>query len=309
MVKEARRVVSPTPATEVEPADSALNVELVQLQPLFDRFVRHWAIAALSFVLTTTAVFSLTFVVGKRYESVAVVMPVNPEGAGSALRSIVSQFGAIASLAGLDSSFGSMTTSQAVALLQSRELLQRFVEERGLMPVLFDSGLDRWKERVLDDPPTPEDAYRLLRKKVLSVEEDRKTGLVVIRVRWKDPKLAAEWVNELLSRANARARELALRDAQQSIEHLKLEMDRASAVELRQSVAKLIEAQLGKKVLAEVRPDFAFRVLDPALPSDRDHFVSPSRVIFLTVGIGLGVLIAVVLVTLADRSGSRRRQA
>jgi uncharacterized protein involved in exopolysaccharide biosynthesis len=65
-----------------------------------------------------------------------------------------------------------------------------------------------------------------------------------------------------------------------------------------------MEAQLNKKVLAEVRPDFAFRVLDKALPSDLHNFVSPSRKVYLGAGLGLGLVAALLLVLFID---SRRR--
>jgi uncharacterized protein involved in exopolysaccharide biosynthesis len=288
---------------------SVSDTDLIQLQPMFRMFARHWLLAIVTMVLVAGVVFGLSFLMTKRYEASATVMPVSQEGPGSLLRTLASQVGGLAALAGVDASGGSMTASQAVALLQSRELIQRFVTDQNLLPVLFsgqwDSSKGDWKHSITRRPPSLEDAYRLITRRVLSVEEDRRTGLVIIRVTWTDPELAAKWANELLRRANEKARELALRDADQSLVHLKREMDRATAVEVRQSIAALMEAQLNKKVLAEVRPDFAFRVLDTALPSDLDNFVSPSRKIYLGAGLGLGLVAALLLVLFMD---TRRRQ-
>ena len=288
---------------------SASDTDLIQLQPMFRMFARHWLPAITTMFLVAGVVFGVSFLVTKRYEASATVMPVSQEGPGSLLRTLASQVGGLAALAGVDASGGSMTASQAVALLQSRELIQRFVTDQNLLPVLFsgqwDSSKGDWKHSITRRPPSLEDAYRLITRRVLSVEEDRRTGLVIIRVTWTDPELAAKWANELLRRANEKARELALRDADQSLVHLKREMDRATAVEVRQSIAALMEAQLNKKVLAEVRPDFAFRVLDKALPSDLDNFVSPSRKIYLGAGLGLGLVAALLLVLFMD---TRRRQ-
>lgn len=284
------------------------DADVVQLQPIFRMFARHWLLAIGTVVLVAGVVFSVSFLVTKRYEASATVMPVSQEGPGSVLRTLASQVGGLAALAGVDASGGSMTASQAVALLQSRELIQQFVADQNLLPVLFerhwDSRTGDWKPSIRGVPPSLEDAYRLITRRVLAIEEDRRTGLVIIRVTWTDPELSAKWANELLRRANEKARDLALRDADQSLAHLKREMDRTTAVEVRQSIAALMEAQLNKKVLAEVRPDFAFRVLDKALPSDLHNFVSPSRKVYLGAGLGLGLVAALLLVLFID---SRRR--
>jgi uncharacterized protein involved in exopolysaccharide biosynthesis len=287
---------------------SVLDADLIQLQPMFRMFARHWLLAMVTTVLVAGVVFGASFIVTKRYEASATVMPVSQEGPGSMLRSLASQVGGLAALAGVDASGGSMTSSQAAALLQSRELIQQFVADQNLLPVLFsdqwDKGKGDWKPAITGGAPTLEDAYRLITRRVLSVEEDRRTGLVIIRVTWTDPELSAKWANELLRRANEKARDLALRDSDQILEHLRREMDRTNAVEVRQSIAALMEAQLNKKVLAEVRPDFAFRVLDTALPSDLDNFVSPSRTVYLGAGLGLGLGAALLLMLFMD---SRRR--
>lgn len=72
------------------------------------------------------------------------------------------------------------------------------------------------------------------------------------------------------------------------MKYLNGELESASSVELRQSIHRLIEAQVQTIMLANVRQDFAFRVIDPAVVQDADHYVSPRRALLAFMGIVLG---------------------
>jgi uncharacterized protein involved in exopolysaccharide biosynthesis len=125
------------------------------------------------------------------------------------------QLGGIAALAGL--SIGSGDTVEAVATLKSREFAREFIEDHGLLTVLFadewDAAGQRW---LVDDPrdqPDMRDAVRYFHDHILRVSEDRATGLVTLAVEWTDPVAAAEWASVLVNRLNSRMRDRALEEA------------------------------------------------------------------------------------------------
>ena len=44
-------------------------------------------------------------------------------------------------------------------------------------------------------------------KSILSVDEDKKSGLISLSISWKDPEVAAEWANDLVKQLNEQLRE------------------------------------------------------------------------------------------------------
>jgi uncharacterized protein involved in exopolysaccharide biosynthesis len=143
------------------------------------------------------------------------------------------------------------------------------------------------------------DGARHFRDRILTVSEDRRTGLVRLNVEWSDPKAAAEWANELVERANGVTRAWAIDEAMESQKYLRAVLDRTNVLEVRQSINSLIEAELKKEMLATVRVQYSFRVVDQARPSDLDDFVRPRRLLLvmfgLIAGLAAGVVIALVL--------------
>lgn len=229
------------------------------------------------------------------YRSEVLLSPVKEDSGLSALGGLTGQLGGLAALTGV--SIGSdRMKAEAIAVLRSRALAQEFIADNNLIPVLFDPALGH-KAGGLTAParqPTMGDALKLFGEQILDVREDTKTGLVTLRIDWHDRNLAAQWANDLVRRANERMRKTAITEADQSIVYLNREISRTQSVELISAINRLIEAQIKRKTLAIVQPQFAFKVIDPALPADADKRVRPKRTLivlsFALAGLLLGAL-------------------
>jgi uncharacterized protein involved in exopolysaccharide biosynthesis len=138
------------------------------------------------------------------------------------------------------------------------------------------------------------DAFRLF-DRIRSVRQDLETGLVTLRVDWRDPEVAAQWANEIVARANELLRTRAIEEAEQSLEYLNTALHQADNVELRSAISTLMQNQMQSRTFASVRTDFAFRVVDPAVPSDLNKRVSPRRTLMVLGGLIAGFLIGVML--------------
>jgi uncharacterized protein involved in exopolysaccharide biosynthesis len=207
--------------------------------------------------------------------------------------------GGLASLAGLQLG-GSAGKAERIALLKSRGLTEDFIRDKALLTVLFakkwDAANRKWK--VADRKiPTLQRAFKLF-EDMRDVDEDRMTGLVTLTVTWTDREAAAAWANELVARANATARDMAIEEARHTIEYLYKELEATSVLELRQAIYRLIEANINRITVAKARSEYAFRVVDRARPSDADQFVWPRRVLIIVCGLVLGSLLAIVAVVL-----------
>lgn len=189
----------------------------------------------------------------------------------SGLTGMISQLGPLATLAAGSLMGNTDQKSEAVAVLQSRALTNAFVQENDLLPVLF---ADRWdpvaKKWIVD---RPEDVPTLWKaneafKKIRSVVQDNKTGLLTLSITWTDPQLAAKWANELVERANRHMQQRAIADSRRNLKYLNEQATQADSVELRNAIYKLIEREIQQVMLAQGNSEYALRIIDPAVPPE-----------------------------------------
>ena len=258
-----------------------------------------WLVILFATLVLTALGVAAAFGLGKRYEARVVMMPVADSVSGSSLGGLVSQLGGLASLAGVSLS-GDSQKVEAYVMLTSREFTDEFIRDESLMQVLFAKRWDpetrSWRPSLLKRDPTPADAFRTFNRKIRWVDQDRRSGVVTLTVRWKDPEVAARWANELVARVNARMRDRAIQDARRNIEHLQAQYERTPVVSLRETVARVMENEVRREMLATVRTDYAFRVIDPAVAAEPHEFVSPKRARLIAGGFVLGGMFGLLLV-------------
>lgn len=126
------------------------------------------------------------------------------------------------------------------------------------------------------DIPDSENFYRRIRRS-LAIERKPREGLVNVKVRWKDPRVAAEWANAVIADLNTFLRETATAEARQRIAYLNRELDKTSVIQLQKAIYNLIEAETRTIMVAETRVDYAFKVIDPAMPPSPDRPIRPKR--------------------------------
>jgi uncharacterized protein involved in exopolysaccharide biosynthesis len=221
--------------------------------------------------------------------------------------------GGLASLAGLD--MGSNKSAEPIAVLKSRELAGAFIESQDLLPVFFADNWDaagkHWKSPDIKKQPDIRDGIRYFETTVLKVQEDKKTGLIIVAVEWTDAKTAATWANLLVERVNDRMRQRALAEGDSSMRYLKQELAETNIVPLQQSIGRVIETQLQQLILAKSNDEYAFRVIDHAeIPKWRDH---PKSVVIVAAAFLAGGAISVFFlisrhVLRSSRASRRDRQ-
>lgn len=176
---------------------------------------------------------------------------------------------------------GGKEAERTVATLVSNRFTYRFIQKRGLAPDLFPDRWDpetkSWRTprfawlpwgRRESLEPTPQELVRKFASK-RSISLDRQTGLVRIRLDWSSAEGVANLVNAMIEDFNEFSRVRARTEAQEAMEYLAREMSSVDVAELRQSLARLMEEQMTREMMATVQPEFALRVVDPAVAPDR----------------------------------------
>jgi uncharacterized protein involved in exopolysaccharide biosynthesis len=271
----------------------------INLGIMLAEFLKHWRqILAVAIVFGSTALIA-TMLVHPIYRASTTIMPVQDSSNASLLGNLGGQLGGLAALAGVSLDSSSTSKSEALAVLQSRDLISRFIAENDLLPVLFQKDWSSDESKWLAtgaDVPSDEDGYIRFVDAVLEVAEDRSTGIVEVSVEWSSPKLAADWANKLVALANSRMKERAILESEQSIKFLEDILSRTDLVDIRQSLFRVLESQMQQAMLANIRQQYAFTVIDPATPPDSDRYVWPRKLLILLAGLLVGTAAGILLV-------------
>ena len=226
---------------------------------------------------------------------------------GQSAQGLAGQLGALSGLAGLAGmSVGAGNRVEPLAILRSHDFLRRFIIKNRLEPELlpekWDIGKRDWKVLSVGKTFDVRDAVDYFEKHVFRVGEDKKSGLVVLTVDWRDPVVAAAWANAISAEINELTRDQAISEASESINYLKAELAAAPQVALQQSISKLMESQLQTMMLARGRNEYSFKVIDRAEPPKYRFY--PQRLLFALGSLALGGCLAICYVALFPR---RRR--
>jgi uncharacterized protein involved in exopolysaccharide biosynthesis len=246
------------------------------------------------FAAATTALL-VSYILTPIYQAQATLIPAEAAGRFGGLQNL-GELGGLASLAGLNVGTSNSQTTESIAVLKSREFAMTFIREENLLPILFarkwDNNRGAWKVSGADIP-TENDAYKYFDREIRIVSEDKKTGLITLTIEWRDRRAAAFWAAELITRLNKQMRERAIAESDTSIALLKEQLASANIVPLQQSIATLVEAQVKRRTFALVRPDYAFRVIDPPIVPDAKAKIFPKRTLFLVLGFLAGLMLAI----------------
>jgi hypothetical protein len=96
-----------------------------------------------------------------------------------------------------------------------------------------------------------------------------------------------------------RARAIAKSEA--SLGFLQKELAATAVVDTRAAINRLIESQVNQRMLANVTMQYAFRVVDPALPADRDDPVRPKKLLMTAAGVFVGLVFGMLLTIFVRR--------
>jgi uncharacterized protein involved in exopolysaccharide biosynthesis len=240
------------------------------------------------------------------YRAEATLAPATSRESGSPL---ASQLGGAAALVGINLPAGEDggRVNNAMAIMRSRDFIIRFTRETGALVPLFAGKWDSDAQTSLIDPavydeasgewisengePTDLQAYRAF-SAIFSLSRNTGTGLVTVAIEWHDPLMATQWVNRLVRRINQEVKAADQAEANNAIAYLRKQLESTQLVEMQRVFYDLIESQTRVSMLADVRDEYVFQVVDPAMVPDRK--IAPRRSQIAMLGTMLGAILALV---------------
>jgi uncharacterized protein involved in exopolysaccharide biosynthesis len=248
---------------------------------------------ACTLVATTAA-----FLVSKQYDGAVQLSPVSPDKGGS-FGSSTSELGALGALAGV--SLGNDSAkNEAIAVLQSENLTDAYIEKNKLLPVLYSKDWDptanSWKSPKAASEHTLWKANRYFDRSIRKVTSNNKTGILTMTITWRDPVEAARWANGLVAMANDFLRDKAIQQSERNIAYLTEEAVKTNIVEARQVIFTIMQKELTKAMVARGSEEYAFKVIDPATVSEIPSF--PKKTVWILGGGFGGLLLSISLVAI-----------
>jgi uncharacterized protein involved in exopolysaccharide biosynthesis len=200
-------------------------------------------------------------------------------------------------------------------LMKSRSFVGDFVERNDILPELmaveswdagsgdlvfdseaYDAASKTWV-RDVEPPKLSKPSMLEAHEKfmdILGVSQDKQTGYVTISIEHHSPAVAAQWVNWFVDDINAVVKAQDVDEATKSIEYLTQQIANTSLADLQAMFFELIQSQTETVMLAEVRPEYVFKTIDPAvIPEEKSK---PSRALICVLGTLLGGMLGVVVV-------------
>ncbi|MCU8021989.1 Wzz/FepE/Etk N-terminal domain-containing protein [Shewanella sp. SM78] len=272
-------------------------------------------------IITITAVFAIGAVIfaieqPNIYKSEALLAPASEEQGGG-LSGLASQFGGLASLAGvnLGSKGGTDKTELAIEVLKSRQFTSDFIQRHNILadliaaekwdreadkliynPELYNEQTNTWVREAkapFKPEPSTQEAYKVF-SKMIAVNKAKETGMVTISVEHLSPSVAQQWVAWLIQDINKVMKDRDVAEANRSSEFLNKQIALTNVADIRTILYKLVEEQAKTIMFAEVRDEYVFKTIDPALiPEEK---AKPKRALICVLGTMLGGMIGIMFV-------------
>ncbi|EKY4202502.1 Wzz/FepE/Etk N-terminal domain-containing protein [Vibrio alginolyticus] len=290
------------------PPKSKPTADEIDLRELFKALWKgKWTIIATTFVFAVGAVlYALSL--PNIYKADALLAPAESSNGGG-LSTMAGQLGGLAALAGVNLGAGeSSQTDLAVQVMKSRQFVEAFINKHDLLvPLMATKDWDLENNKLILDEelynpdtgkwlrdakglrgatPTAQEAFEVFSKEVLSINQDKESGLYTVSVKYYSPYLAQQWVNWLIEDINKVMRERTIAETSQNLAYLNTQLQKTAVAEMQNTFYKLIEEQTKSLMLAEVQEEFVFKTIDPAVVPELKN--SPNRVILIILGGLLG---------------------
>ena len=249
------------------------------------------------------------------FTSTSVVIPNEQEQSSS----LTSRFGGLASLAGIEPGSGQMTKDRiAIAKIGSLQFFKENLYDQIIVdlaaaqswdPVskelIYDPDIFDKEKNILLEKPSFQEAYRSFSSSLIVVE-NKITGLTSISIEHFSPITAMEWATLVVNGVNNSMREEDKEEARLAIDFYQKELMNTSIKSVKDLFSELIEQEQQKFMLANVREEYVFKIIEPpVVPEKRTR---PSRAKFCVIFTFISGMLSVIFILIFDYFRKNRKE-
>ncbi|MDK1289590.1 Wzz/FepE/Etk N-terminal domain-containing protein [Pseudoalteromonas umbrosa] len=282
---------------------------------LFILWKSKWIFIGITFVFAAASVY-VSVSLPNVYQSNVVLYPQKDSSSGG-VSGLGGQLGGLASLAGVNLQ-NNDKTDLAIEILKSRKFIDQFIVDHDLSvnilaakewskgenkvvinPDIYDERNKVWLKTFSDiesDTPSKQELYKKFRE-LLNVTRLKEAGLVRISFEHVSPYVAKEIVDNLVIAINNVMKEEVIDSSEKSIAFLSAQLSKTDISNIQSVLYELIEDQAKSRMFAEVRDEYIFKTIDPAIVPEKKS--SPNRALICIIGTFLGALLAFIIVVVS----------
>ena len=270
-------------------------------------------------IIVITSVFAMGSVfyalsIPNQYQAKTLLAPAHSDETG--LSSTLGQLSGLASLGGFNLGVQKAGESKiAQEIMQSWSFIETFISDNDLAievyavdgwnkdsnalkinQDVYDTSRGKWLTEDSNGNSAPPTSWQLFKKfsGMLSVLEDKKSGLVSVSIEYYSPQMAKELLDMYVASINEHMQSRQVVKVSNNIAYLEAQIAKTSITEMREVFYTIIEEQTKNKMVAEASPDYAFVTLSPSMvPVVKSQ---PKRALICIFGTLLGGMLSVLLV-------------
>jgi len=270
-------------------------------------------------IIAITAMFAVAAViyalsVPNQYKATALLAPAQSDGGG--LSGALGQLGGLASLAGVSLGGGESGEAQiAQEIMKSWSYIEGFIADNNIAVEVYaaegwskgsntlqinndayDIEANKWLLEDESGAIKPPNSWQLFQafSGMLSVFEDKKSGLVSVSIEYYSPQIAKQWVDMYVESINRFMQQRQIDKVTRNINYLQEQIEKTAIAEMQEVFYTIIEEQTKNKMLAEASPDYVFVAVGPSMVPELKS--QPNRALICILGTLLGGMLSVLLV-------------
>lgn len=205
----------------------------------------------------------------------------------------------LAALAGVSLQSADTKTLIAIETLKSRKFISEFLIRHEALPALMAPISWNSEEDILEVGEyhgSIQEATKRFMDIFYAAKLSNSTPFVLMTISHISPTQGRDWLEAMVKDLNQFLSERDLAEVENSIKYLQEQINKTNVSDLQQLFYSMIEAQTGKAMLAEVRPEYVFRVIDPAIAPELKY--SPYRAIITFQSVVYSLVAIIVLCVL-----------
>ena len=228
---------------------------------------------------------------------------------GSPLSALTQGLGGLTGISGVGISDSERKTNIAIAKLNSKRFIASYLSESALIKEIFPSRVNKTTGEWLENEEPSLEIIKEETDRRFSIRKNKITGLITLTVEHPNPDIAFRWADGIISKINEKIRTEDSKEGQQNIDFLQKKLSDINVQNIRSVFFSLIERETQKVMLANIRLDYAFKVIDPAIFPESP--VKPRKIRILLIGsflgLALGLFLALFLNFLREERVSRHK--
>lgn len=287
-----------------------LKADQVEFVYVIRQIRRHWLLFGLWMTLVAAIAVFGSLSLPNMYKSMATLAANEPGGKAGGLGGAL---GSVSALAGISlGGSGEKKSVIAIELMKSRQFFTEFAHKHQLkLPLMAANGWDPATDQLSFDPdiydvktkqwvrkpvglrqsePSDQEVFEAF-VRLFSVSQDKLTNVVTVSFEFVSPKLAQQWLSAYIDEVNLQMRARDVAEAESSIAFISEKVRDTALNEVREVLYSMLEEHHKTLVIANVKPDYVFKVIDP--PAVADLKAGPVRSLMVLGALLAGLLIFV----------------